>query len=182
MPPPVSSIANRDAHGDFDQAAAIDLSGKRKGLRAAAGPGAERGERLGAVTQDPRHTGRRLDIVDDGGLAAKTAFHRVRRPQFGRSALGTVQTVFAHRAHVVDGAVGARFGAQPAVEFFVRRDGDSAAGQPRAPRKQAAIRAQVAAVGPSHEHAGQQKAPAQHQHVGSAGAAKESDERVKPAD
>src|ERR1017187_5944832 len=80
-------FADGDAHGDFDQAAAIDLAGQREHFRAAAGPGAERGERLGAVPQDPRHASQRLDIVDDGGLAAEAAFHRVGRPQFGHAAL-----------------------------------------------------------------------------------------------
>src|ERR1035438_5485090 len=74
-------FANGDAHGDFDQAAAIDLSGQCKDLRSPAGWGAAGGEGFGAVADNPRHTGERFDVVDDGRLAAEALFDRVGRPQ-----------------------------------------------------------------------------------------------------
>ena len=79
-------LANRDAHGHFDQAAAVDLAGQGEDLGAAAGARAESGERGGAVAHDPGHAGQRLDVVDDGGLPAKAALHRIRRTQFRHAA------------------------------------------------------------------------------------------------
>ena len=39
------------------------------------------------MADDPGHTGQRLDVVDDGGPAAKPAFHGIRRPQPGHATL-----------------------------------------------------------------------------------------------
>src|ERR1019366_4650865 len=77
----LDDFANRDAHGDLDQAAAVDLSGQCKDFRSPAGSGAEGGEGLGAVADNPRYTGERFDVVDNGRLAAEATFDWVRRPQ-----------------------------------------------------------------------------------------------------
>ena len=80
-------LADGDAHRHFDQAAAVDLAGQREDLGALAASGAEGGERSGAVAQDPRHAGQRLDVVDEGGLAAEAPLGRVGRAQPRHAAL-----------------------------------------------------------------------------------------------
>ena len=50
----LDDLADRDAHGHFDEAAALDLAGQREDLRALRGRGAEGGKRLGTVAEDPR--------------------------------------------------------------------------------------------------------------------------------
>ena len=80
-------FAYGDAHGHFDQAAAVDLPGQREDLGPPAVLGAERGERAGAVADDPGHAGQRLDVVDDRRLPAKPALDGVRRPQPRHAAL-----------------------------------------------------------------------------------------------
>ena len=66
---------------NLDQASAVDLPGQCKDLRPLAGGSAECGEGGGAMADDPRDTGERFDVVDDGRLAAEAAFDRVGRPQ-----------------------------------------------------------------------------------------------------
>ena len=99
-----------------------------------------------------------------------------------RVASRAVQTFPAHGPHLLDRAIRAGFGTEAAIQFFIRRDGDAAAGQPRAPGQQAAIGAQVAAIGPSHEHARHQESPAEQEHVRRARSPEETHERVEPAD
>ena len=48
---------------------------------------ADRGERLGAVADDPRHGRQRLDVVDDGRHPEQAALGRMRRPLLGLAAL-----------------------------------------------------------------------------------------------
>ena len=66
----LDDLADRDAHRHLDQAAA------RRSCRPARRPWcpcerrrAQRGEGLGAVADDPRHAGQRLDVVDERRLA-----------------------------------------------------------------------------------------------------------------
>ncbi len=77
----LDDLADGDPHRHFDQAAVVDLAGEREHLRALAGSGAERGERVGAVAEDPRHAGERLDVVDEGRLSAEAAFGGIGRAQ-----------------------------------------------------------------------------------------------------
>ena len=67
------AAAGRTADADEDRA--------RARLRA------DRGERLGAVDEDPRHRGEGLDVLDDGRHAEQAALRRMRRPLLGLAAL-----------------------------------------------------------------------------------------------
>ena len=49
--------------------------------------GADRGERLGAVAEDPRHGRQGLDVVDDRRHAEQAALGGMRRPLLGLAAL-----------------------------------------------------------------------------------------------
>ena len=74
----VDDLADGDAHGHFDQPAAADLAGQGEDLGALALFGAQRGERRGAVADDPRHQGVGFDVVDQRGLAPQAALGRER--------------------------------------------------------------------------------------------------------
>ena len=62
-----------------------DAAHDREDGRAGARGGADRPEPFGAVLQDGRDTGKRLDVVDDGGLAVQPLLDGVRRPRHGHA-------------------------------------------------------------------------------------------------
>src|SRR5512133_3219792 len=62
-------VVDGDPHRHLDEARALHLAGHREDLRSLALLGAHRGERLGAVLDDPGDVRERLDVVDAGGLA-----------------------------------------------------------------------------------------------------------------
>src|ERR1019366_3742850 len=99
-------FANSYAHGDFDQAAAVDLTRQRKNLGSGAGGGAARGERRGAVANDPGDAGERLHVVDDGGVAAKSALDGIGGPQPGHAALA-LEGLDERRLFTADKSAGA---------------------------------------------------------------------------
>ena len=80
-------LAEGRAHGHFDQAGPGDLAGQREDLRALARLGADGAEPLGAVGDDRRQVGQRLDVVDDRRLAEQAADRRERRPGARHAAL-----------------------------------------------------------------------------------------------
>ena len=62
-------LAQRRAHGHFDQARVAHLAGQGEDLGALALLGADGGEPVGPVQDDHGDVGQRLDVVDHGGLA-----------------------------------------------------------------------------------------------------------------
>ena len=63
-------LAQRRAHRHLDQAGVDDPAGEREDLRALALLGPDAGEPVAAVADDRGDVGERLDVVDEGRLAA----------------------------------------------------------------------------------------------------------------
>src|SRR5512145_1817323 len=76
----------------------------------------------------------------------------------------TIEAITAYGPHPLDRAIRAGVGAESAIQLFIGRDGYTLARQPRAPREQSAVGAQIAAVRPAEEHAANQKGAADRQH------------------
>ena len=89
MPPPISSTISRMVMpiGTSIRPPRLILPASAKTLVPLLVARAERGERVGAVAEDPRHAGERLDVVDERRLAAEAALGRVGRPQPRHAAL-----------------------------------------------------------------------------------------------
>src|SRR5271166_2841888 len=96
----------------------------------------------------------------------------------GGEAARAVQALLAHGAHLLDRSVGAGFRAQPAVKLLARSNAHTAFGQPRTPRQQSAVGAQVAAIRPPDEHSEHEESGADRHHVRKAFMAEEADERI----
>ena len=83
----VDDLAQRDAHGHFDQAGIVDAARQREDLGALALLRADGGEPIGAVAQDGRDIGEGLDVVDQRGAAPQAFLRRIGRPRPRRAAL-----------------------------------------------------------------------------------------------
>ena len=83
----LDDLANRDAHRDFDEPAAPHLARQCEDLGPFARQGAQRRKRFRAVTDDPRDTGQRLDVVHVGRLTVDPLLGGEGRPQARHSPL-----------------------------------------------------------------------------------------------
>ena len=77
-------LAQRDAHGHFDQAGVVDLAGQGEDFGALALLGADAGEPVRAVADDRGDIGEGLDVVDEGRAAPEA----VTRPGTADAAAG----------------------------------------------------------------------------------------------
>ena len=80
-------VAERGAHGDLDEAASFDLTGKGEDLGALGLFGAHGREGRAAVVDDPGDVRVRLDVVDVGRFLPVAGLGRERRFQAGHAAL-----------------------------------------------------------------------------------------------
>ncbi len=73
-------LAQRNSHGHFNQAGVRDLAGESENLGSLALFRADRGKPLAAFANDRRDVCKSLDVIDQGRLAPKSAYGRIRRP------------------------------------------------------------------------------------------------------
>ena len=94
-------LAQGRAHRDFDEARVVDLAREREHLRAGGVGRTNLGEPVGALVDDHRDRGERLNVVDDGRTSPETGDDGVWRLRAGHAALA-FDRVLKRRAFAAD--------------------------------------------------------------------------------
>src|SRR5579864_274543 len=80
-------LAQRNAHGDFDETVVLHAAGERKNFRAFAFFGAYAGVPLAAIANDGSNVSERFDVVDECRLAEQAFHGGIRRTRARHAAL-----------------------------------------------------------------------------------------------
>ena len=99
-------FAERRAHGNFDKAGVVDLTGKSEDLGTLRSLGTDLAEPLGALVDDNGDIGERFDVVDDRRAAPETLDRRERRTGLRHTAV-TLDRLEKSRLFAADERAGA---------------------------------------------------------------------------